>query len=545
MLGVLAAVRPARVLLLVGLMFVAVGVPFATPRGHVSAATTIYVDDTGPSCPGTGSGTLADPYCTIQLGVNAASSGDTVSVAAGNYTDPIDVNAKTSITIAGAGSATVIVKPTSTLCWNVASYGCSRRAVLRIVNSTNISVSGITFDMDLVKANFIFGALMWDSTGSLASNVFKNNTVPDASGGYYEFGVYARAPGYSDASRANVAITGNTFTDVGRVAVLTHDYVQATIQGNTITKNLNDFGYGIEMGSQSTGTISSNTLSGFDTPALSDGSSSAGIYIENAFTGSCFGIGPHLNKPVVIANNDVYGNQFGMWIGNGYDCYAGDVDIQVNLSGNHVHNNTDGGILIEDEDASDGSSVTVIGDSNTVANNGPAGFYFNTYGDGELHASLTNGTISGNGAGILVEDNASGPSTSVYDLSANFNSITGNTIGINNTVSALFDGECNWWGANSGPGPVGPGTGDPVSSNVDYDPWLPSEGASCGPSGPPSVGGIAGLLLPAGDGATSQASAPVSGGSSKGVALGSGVAALILAAAVAVWYLRRRSSPLG
>ncbi|NQU12385.1 hypothetical protein HQ590_16440, partial [bacterium] len=30
----------------------------------------------------------------------------------------------------------------------------------------------------------------------------------------------------------------------------------------------------------------------------------------------------------------------------------------------------------------------------------------------------------------------------------------------------------NWWGAADGPGPVGPGSGDEVSLNVDYSPWL-------------------------------------------------------------------------
>ncbi|HIE17169.1 MAG TPA: hypothetical protein EYP71_03135 [Dehalococcoidia bacterium] len=35
-----------------------------------------------------------------------------------------------------------------------------------------------------------------------------------------------------------------------------------------------------------------------------------------------------------------------------------------------------------------------------------------------------------------------------------------------------LDAENNWWGANDGPGGVGPGSGDAVSANVDYDPWL-------------------------------------------------------------------------
>jgi hypothetical protein len=36
------------------------------------------------------------------------------------------------------------------------------------------------------------------------------------------------------------------------------------------------------------------------------------------------------------------------------------------------------------------------------------------------------------------------------------------------------DGECNWWGASNGPGPVGSGSGSKVSPNVDYQPWLKS-----------------------------------------------------------------------
>jgi len=34
------------------------------------------------------------------------------------------------------------------------------------------------------------------------------------------------------------------------------------------------------------------------------------------------------------------------------------------------------------------------------------------------------------------------------------------------------DGTCNWWGDPSGPGPVGPGIGARVSTNVDFTPWL-------------------------------------------------------------------------
>jgi parallel beta-helix repeat protein len=54
------------------------------------------------------------------------------------------------------------------------------------------------------------------------------------------------------------------------------------------------------------------------------------------------------------------------------------------------------------------------------------------------------------------------------------NNIFGNTTyGIQNTTPGyIVNAENNWWGHATGPGGVGPGTGDPVSTGVDYDPWL-------------------------------------------------------------------------
>jgi len=43
--------------------------------------------------------------------------------------------------------------------------------------------------------------------------------------------------------------------------------------------------------------------------------------------------------------------------------------------------------------------------------------------------------------------------------------------GTTHTLDATY----NWWGASDGPGTVGPGSGDTVSTNVYYDPWFPAE----------------------------------------------------------------------
>ncbi len=59
----------------------------------------VWVDD--DNCPGPGSGTPLDPFCSIQDGVNAVAEWGTVRVAAGQYYE--DVNINKPVTILGAG----------------------------------------------------------------------------------------------------------------------------------------------------------------------------------------------------------------------------------------------------------------------------------------------------------------------------------------------------------------------------------------------------------------------------------------------------------
>ena len=55
---------------------------------------------------------------------------------------------------------------------------------------------------------------------------------------------------------------------------------------------------------------------------------------------------------------------------------------------------------------------------------------------------------------------------------SHYNNIVDNGIGVeNHPDNPLFYAEANWWGHESGPNGVGPGTGDAVSTNVDYIPW--------------------------------------------------------------------------
>ncbi|MHC5210908.1 MAG: right-handed parallel beta-helix repeat-containing protein, partial [Planctomycetota bacterium] len=71
------------------------------------AGTGWYVDD--DNCPGPGSGTINDPFCTIQVGISAAMHGDIVLVMPGTYVENIDFMGKAITVKSSDGPASTII----------------------------------------------------------------------------------------------------------------------------------------------------------------------------------------------------------------------------------------------------------------------------------------------------------------------------------------------------------------------------------------------------------------------------------------------------
>ena len=115
--------------------------------------------------------------------------------------------------------------------------------------------------------------------------------------------------------------------------------------------------------------------------------------------------------------------------------------------------------------------------------------------------NLTNNTFSGNGSGvnygaILLDGSSTTGQISASTFSnqptgircqnsanltiggsiANKNTFSGNTTyGVENTTSSIIvNATSNYWGSDTGPRHTSnpPGTGDPVSNYVDFDPWI-------------------------------------------------------------------------
>ncbi|MFO7660948.1 MAG: right-handed parallel beta-helix repeat-containing protein, partial [Candidatus Cloacimonadaceae bacterium] len=215
----------------------------------------------------------------------------------------------------------------------------------------------------------------------------------------------------------------------------------SVIDGNTFYKTTDCFGYAMEIGSTSTAEITGNIIWGFDTPAyLQDNSSSAGIYIENAYTSSTFGTF-NCVKPVTIEGNEIYNCQGGIVVGNQFNNFAGNVDIVVDIIDNNIYDNIDEGILITDEDRSNGSSVTanITGNtiSTTLSTDGDIGILVDAVGDGDLNVTLQDNTITDYDYGLYVYDWGT-PAGSLFDLSMT----GGNTI--DETLYGVYLGTLNW-----------------------------------------------------------------------------------------------------
>ncbi|HHY54570.1 MAG TPA: DUF11 domain-containing protein [Chloroflexi bacterium] len=115
------------------------------------------------------------------------------------------------------------------------------------------------------------------------------------------------------------------------------------------------------------------------------------------------------------------------------------------------------------------SNAVVTATHSLVQNNAGRGLHI---AGGRMQ--MTCGTISGNGEdGIRI----SGGSGSAFIGTGIYNNAG---MGLNNTTVQTVTATYNWWGDLSGPGGQGPGSGDEVSANVEYTPWLSAEGCFTG-----------------------------------------------------------------
>ena len=153
------------------------------------AQTTWYVDD--DACPGPGSGTQQDPFCSIQVAINAAVDLDAIEVAAGSYSESLDFIGKNVIVVGIAGAGVTSID--GGLVGDVVTFANGESPTARIEGFTITNgLRGVvcdgsshpTIEGNVIMGNMGAGVVCANSSHpTINSNEIVGNTSPSSGGG--------------------------------------------------------------------------------------------------------------------------------------------------------------------------------------------------------------------------------------------------------------------------------------------------------------------------------------------------------------------------
>lgn len=284
-----------------------------------------------------------------------------------------------------------------------------------------------------------------DTTTIIEGFTIRNGYISDNHGG----GIHCAgaSPKIIDNTISfNTALRGGGIACNLSSSLIMNNYI---VENRAIVPGFLGFGGGIWC-TNSSAIITGNTIA--HNAAASGGGGVHCIYCydslltihDNVFTNNTAPAGAAIcclmSSPIITKNTIV--DNIASYEGGGIFCYD---ESSPRITGNTITGNT----------AEDGAGVYCLDSSSPVIDSCSIS---NNHGDGVYSSPFLFG----------------GPSSPVI----NYNNIIDNEgYGVNNTDSTIvIDATYNWWGDVSGPGGAGPGTGDEVSTFVDYNPWLTGPG---------------------------------------------------------------------
>ena len=381
------------------------------PITPVRAANIWYVDPLGTDDGSHGTGPGANAFKTIQYAINDARvlGGDTINVAAGTYNEALLIDK--SLTLLGAKAGVdARTRDTSTGESILDGTGLIGAKGI-IIKSVDVTVRGFEI------RNFPCEGIYWEKSANRAT--VSENVIHD--NGW--LGVVVKRSNDNIISK-NAIYKNSKYTDDSQIRIFGDS--SGTSSGNIICEN-DIYGgntRGVDLFSYTSGTTLLKN-------AIHD-NGEFGILVEgsggNTISGNIIyrNLGDSGVRLCASSSNTIEGNEIYENTWRGIDLVDG---ANMNtLKGNAIHDNGEWGVLIE------GSNNNIMLEND---------IYKNAFG------------ISNAGSGNM----------------AHHNNIYNNGYGAE-SLDSFLDAENNWWGDSSGPGGVGPGTGDAVSDYVNFTPWL-------------------------------------------------------------------------
>lgn len=237
----------------VGAAILALAVPLAVVflglRAFSMPTTTFHVD--AASCPVIGSGTPADPFCTLQDAICAAAAGDDITVAPGTYPEAIRMRPGVSV-ISQGGPAVTTIDATGQPCSD--SDFCTKRAGTQCsvvtfssghTPATILDGFTLTGGAGLIQSTKVAGGgIFVFSSPTITNNVITNNLLAGPHPDFFGAGIYV---GVGDPIITGNVISGNTAVPAAGVSTaLTFGYgggiwvssfASATITDNVVSGN--------------------------------------------------------------------------------------------------------------------------------------------------------------------------------------------------------------------------------------------------------------------------------------------------------------------
>jgi hypothetical protein len=421
----------------------------------------------------------------IQGAVDAALTGDSVLVSNETYEEQVEISK--DIILLGESMAGTIIKSPLTLT-KYYTTSANNYPIVYVHDIDTPEISNFTVDgAGRGNGNYRFQGFGFRNAGGTVSGcIIKDISETPINGMQHGVGIYA----YADNGTARTLnVTGNTiygfqkngtaFNGQNLTAIADNNIITGAGAVNFIAQNCLQIGFG------ATGSLVNNIVSNVSYTPSTDVSCGMLLYqsggtiqtLNNTISNTQVGIN-YINVGGEIKHNNITTSTAGVGTTTFWGIVADPGDKQrLNVQPFDMATPT------TEKPTRAVSSITALSttvDSNIVTGDGinGVGIEADALGTETLNFSANENSVSNWGTGFVLYKEAG----AILNSTLRRNSIIGNKYGVLDETGVLQDAKENWWGSSAGPAdpktlPSTPnynniaGTGDSVSSFVDYNPW--------------------------------------------------------------------------